>query len=75
MNGQWKNIERLGDEEETWAIDPVGPGMIGQWGGDRLERPPWEERRRRALGGTPLGHMADLEWLGRVTWVQVGPLH
>lgn len=65
----------LNDEEEAWVIDPAGPGMIRQWGGDQMERPLWEERRRRrALGGTPLGHMADPEWLGRVTWVQAGPL-
>lgn len=64
-----RTLKWLKDEEEAWAVDPVGSGMIRRWGGDRLERPLSEERRRRALGGTPLGHMADLEWLGIVTWV------
>ena len=67
-----RTSKRLIDEEEAWVVDPMGLGMIRRWGGDRLECPISEERRRRAFGGTSPSHMAELEWLGRVTWVQAG---
>lgn len=59
-------MKRLNDEEEAWAIDLVGPGMIKRWGGDQMEHPLSKERRRRALGGTPLYHMVATDRPSRV---------